>query len=157
MRHVFFSAGAVARKNEFLESVVAGEYRAMWGRKAPGIAFFPPHGALSACYHSFNTKTKKPWKIAGELQEMENAKTPFRQRTTCLVTRRGQLSEGSVACHAGHSSVRRKGIAANSVARATAERVRGGQCLEAYHDFNTRATPPQGPPWVEKGVSSQIS
>jgi len=69
MRHVFFSAGAVARENEFLESVVAGEYRAMWGRKAAGVAVFPPHGALSACYHSFNAKTKKPWKIAGELQE----------------------------------------------------------------------------------------
>ena len=91
------------------------------------------------------------------LQEMENAKTPFRQSTTCLVTRRGQLSEGSVAGHAVHSSVRRKGIAENSVARATAERVRGGQCLEAYHDFNTRATPPQGPPRAEKGASSQIS
>ena len=32
----------------------------MWGRKEPGVAFFPPHGALSACYHSFNAKTKKP-------------------------------------------------------------------------------------------------
>ena len=46
---------------------------------------------------------------------------------------------------------------AKSVARTTAERHRRGQCLEAYHDFNTRATPPQGPPRVEKGVSSQIS
>ena len=72
------------------------------------------------------------------------------------MTRRGQLSEGSVAGDAVQSSVRRKGMAENSVARATAERVRGGQCLEAYHDFNTRATPPQGPPRVEKGVSSQI-
>ena len=88
----FFSAGAVARGNEFLESVVVGEYRAMWGRKAAGVAVFPPHGALSACYHSFNAKTKKLRKITGELQEMENAKTPFRQSTTCLVTRRGQLS-----------------------------------------------------------------
>ena len=157
MRHVFFSAGAVARKIEFLQSVVAAEYRAMWGRKAPGIAFFPPHGALSACYHSFNTKTKKPRKSAGELQETESAKTPFRQSTTCLVTRRGQLSEGSVAGDAVQSSVCIKGVAENSVARVTAERVRGGQCLEAYHDFNTRATPPQGPPRVEKGVSSQIS
>ena len=88
---------------------------------------------------------------------MENAKTPFRQSTTCLVTRRGQLSEGSVAGDAVQSSVCIKGVAENSVARATAERVRGGQCLEAYHDFNTRATPPQGPPRVEKGASSQIS
>ena len=129
----------------------------MWGRKAPGVAVFPPHGALSGCYHSFNAKMKKPWKIAGELQEMENAKTPFRQSTTCLVTRRGQLSEGSVAGDAVQSSVCIKGVAENSVARVTAERVRGGQCLEAYHDFNTRATPPQGPPRVEKGVSSQNS
>ena len=88
---------------------------------------------------------------------MENAKNPFRQSTTCLVTRRGQLSEGSVAGDAVQSSVCRKGVAENGGARATAERVRGGQCLEAYHDFNTRATPPQSPPRVGKGVASQIS
>ena len=46
---------------------------------------------------------------------------------------------------------------AKSVARTTAERHRRGQCLEAYHDFNTRATPPRSHPRVKKGVSSQIS
>ena len=37
----FFSAGAVSRKNIFIESVSAGRYRAVWGKKAPGVAFFP--------------------------------------------------------------------------------------------------------------------
>ena len=71
-------------------------------------------------------------------------------------TRRGPRFRGSVAGDARLFPVSITDMEENSVARATAERVRGGQCLEAYHDFNTRATPPQGPPRVEKGVSSQI-
>ena len=100
---------------------------------------------------------KKHWKIAGEFQEMENTKTPVRQTTTCLVTRRGQLPRESVAGNARLVKNYIILVGAKSVARTTAERHRKTQCLEAYHDFNTRATPPQGPPRVEKGVSSQIS
>ena len=83
-------------------------------------------------------------------------KTPFRQTTTCLVTRRGQLPRESVAGNARLEKNWIKLVGAKSVARTTAERHRKGQCLEAYHDFNTRATPPQGHPRVKKGVSSQI-
>ena len=100
---------------------------------------------------------KKHRKIAGEFQEMEKTKTPFRQTTTCLVTRRGQLPRESVA---GNARLEKNYIilaGAKSVARTTAERHRKGQCLEAYHDFNTRATPPRSHPRVKKGVSSQIS
>ena len=86
---------------------------------------------------------------------MENANTPFRQTTTCLVTRRGQLPRESVA---GNARLEKNCIilvGAKSVARTTAERHRKGQCLEAYHDCNTRATPPRSQPRVKKGVSSQ--
>ena len=100
---------------------------------------------------------KRHRKIAGEFQEMEKPKTPFRQTTTCLVTRRGQLPRESVAGNARLEKIYIILLGAKSVARTTAERHRKGQCLEAYHDFNTRATPPQSPPRVEKGVSSEIS
>ena len=44
-------------------------------------------------------------------------------------------------------------VGAKSVARATAERLRGGQCLEADRGSNARATPPRRVP-REKSVSS---
>ena len=37
---VFLGRGR-REENEFLESVLAGGYRAVWGKKAPGVAFFP--------------------------------------------------------------------------------------------------------------------
>ena len=73
------------------------------------------------------------------------------------MTRRGQLPRGNVAGNARLEKIYIILVGAKSVARATAERHRKGQCLEAYHDFNTRATPPQSHPRVKKGVSSQIS
>ena len=51
----------------------------------------------------------------------------FRGAFTCLVRRRGEVSVGRVAGAVGRFSFRIKGLDENGVARAFAERVRGGQ------------------------------
>ena len=79
-------------------------------------------------------------------RKCKNAKFRFQGVFTCLVTRGDQVSEESVAGAAGRFSFCIKGPDENGVARAFAERVRGGPWMDLYGGSNARVTPPRRAP-----------
>ena len=94
-------------------------------------------------------------KTRARFVKWKNATSPFRGAFTCLLTRRGLVSEGRGAGAVGRFSFCIKGLDENGVARAFAEWVRGGHSLAFSGGKDARATPPRRAPREKKGGSSQ--
>ena len=85
----------------------------------------------------------------------KDAKTPFRDRTTCLCTRSDQISEGRCFSAVGRFSFSYSSMNENGVARAFAERAREGPCHAFLGRSDARTVPPRRAPRAKNGGFSQ--